>query len=108
MKRVASLLAGLALLATAARADDKDKVEVKKDPNSVTIEKKHKRGGHADKTKVESKAGRRAGGGTVSTTKTTEEHDRPGIGNDTKTKTEETVERDAQGNVVRQEKTVKH
>jgi hypothetical protein len=106
MKRIASLLAGSVLIAGAVRAEDK--VEMKKDRNSVTIEKKHKNGSYGRRTKVESKARHRMGGGTVATTETTEEQNRPGIGNDSKTKTSETVERDAQGNVVRHEKTVKH
>jgi hypothetical protein len=70
------------------------------------IEKKTKQGRTAHKTKVESKARSRAGGGKVSSTETTVEHNRPGIGNDTKTKTTETKEKDAQGNVVREEKKV--
>jgi hypothetical protein len=106
MKHIASLLAGFALLGSAARAEDK--VEVKKDPNHVSIDKKHKHGGYTNKAKVESKARHRIGGGTVSTTETTEEHDRPGIGNDSKSRTTETVERDANGNVVRHEKKVTH
>ena len=106
MKHIATIAAGLALLTGAARAEEK--VEVKQDPNHISIEKKHKGRHSTDKTKVESKARRRAGGGTVSTTETSVEHDRPGIGNDSKTTTKETVERDAQGNVVRQEKKVTH
>ena len=106
MKRIASLLA-LALVAGSARAEEA-KAEVKKDPNHVKIETKHKRGGHTEKNKVESKARHRAGGGTVATTETTHEHERPGIGNDTKTKATETVERDANGNIIRHEKKVQH
>ncbi|MFN2546947.1 MAG: hypothetical protein ABR567_05920 [Myxococcales bacterium] len=106
MQRIASLLA-LALLAGGVRAEEV-KAEVKQDPNHVKIEKKHKRGRHTEKTKVESSARHRAGGGTVAKTETTQEHDRPGIGNDTKTKTTETVERDANGKVIRQEKKVQH
>jgi hypothetical protein len=64
--------------------------------------------GSVDRQVCESKARRRMGGGTVSTTETKVEHDRPGIGNGTKTKTKETVERDAAGNVVRHEKKVDH
>jgi hypothetical protein len=106
MKRIASLLAGSVLFAGALKAEDK--VEIKQDPNSVKIEKKHKAGSYGHSTKVESKARHRMGGGTVSKTETTEEQNRPGIGNDSKTKTTETVERDAQGNEVRHEKKVKH
>jgi len=105
MKRIASLLAGLGLV-LGARADEAEKVEVKKDPNHVLIEKQHTRGHPTDKTRVESKSRQRRGGGTVSTTETTVEHDRPGMGNDIKRKTSETVERDAAGNVVRHEKKI--
>jgi hypothetical protein len=100
MKRIASLLA-LALIGSAAHAEEA-KAEVKKDPNDVKIETKHKRNGHTEKTKVESKARHRAGGGTVSTTETTHERDHA------KKKTTETVERDANGNIVRHEKKVQH
>jgi hypothetical protein len=108
MKRIVSLLAGFALIAGAARAEDKDKVEIKQDPNHVKIEKTHKRASHTEKTKVESKARHRMGGGTVATTETKHEIERPGIGNDSKTKATETVERDANGNVVKHEKKVQH
>ena len=108
MNRFTSLIAAAGLaLAFSAHADE-DKIEVQKDPNHIVIEKKHKRGGHTDKTKVESKSRHRMGGGTVSTTETTVEHDHPGIGNDTTTKATETVEKDAKGNVVRHEKKVTH
>jgi hypothetical protein len=104
MKRLACALAGLGLLAFAARADDK--VEVKKDKNAVKIEKKHTTKNTSDSTKVESKARNRMGGGTVATTETTVEHKRPSA--HSKTKTKETTERDAKGDVVRQEKKVQH
>jgi hypothetical protein len=106
MKLIACAVAGLGLIATAARADDK--VEIKKDKDHVKIEKKHDDGRTSHKTKVESKARHRMGGGTVSSTETTQETNRPGIGNDSKTKVTETKERDANGNVVRQEKKVQH
>jgi hypothetical protein len=105
MMRIICALAGIALLAPAARADEKS-VDVKQDKDHVQIEKKSKHGKHAHKTKVESKSHSRAGGGTVSKTETTVEHDRPGMGNDSKTKTMETKEKDASGNVVREEKKV--
>jgi hypothetical protein len=108
MKRIVYALAGLGLIASAARADDQDKVEVKQDKNNVKIEKKHKRGNTTHSTKVESKARHRMGGGTVSKTETTEQTTRPGIGNDSKTKVTETKEKDANGNVVRQEKKLEH
>ena len=107
MKLIACALAGLGLIASAARADEA-KVEVKTDKNSTKIEKKRTVGGTTHKTKVESKARHRKGGGTVSKTETTQETNRPGIGNDSKTKVTETKEKDAQGNVVRQEKKVQH
>ena len=108
MKRIASLLAGAALLFAAnARADDK--VEVKNDPDHKVIEKKHTdHHGHGSKTKVESRSHHRLGGGTVSTTETTREVDRPGLGNDSKTKVTETKETDEHGNVVRHEKKLTH
>jgi hypothetical protein len=105
MMRIACAVAGIALFASTARADE-SKTEVKQDKNHVQIEKKSKRGKRTDKTKVESKARSRAGGGTVSKTETTVEHDRPGIDNDSKTKTMETKEKDVSGNVVREEKKV--
>jgi hypothetical protein len=74
---------------------------------SACVYKKQTKQGRTHKTKVESKARSRAGGGTVSKTETTVEHDRPGIGNDTKMKTTETKEKDAKGDVVREEKEVK-
>jgi hypothetical protein len=104
MKPIAYALAGLGLLASAARADEK--VEMKKDKNDVSIEKEHKTGDTTHKTKVKSKARARAGGGKVSKTETKVETNRPGIGNDSKTTTTETKEKDAQGNVVREEKKV--
>jgi hypothetical protein len=104
MKPIAYALAGLGLLASAARADEK--VEMKKDKNDASIEKEHKTGNTTHKTKVKSKARARAGGGKVSKTETTLETKRPGIGNDSKTTTTETKEKDAKGDVVRQEKKV--
>jgi len=105
MMRIACAVAGIALLASTARADE-SKTEVKQDKNSVHIEKKTKRAKRADKTKVDSKSHARAGGGRVSKTETTVEHDRPGMGNDSRIKTTETKEKDASGNVVREEKKV--
>jgi hypothetical protein len=104
MNRIAYAVAGLGLLVSAARADEK--VEVKKDKNDVRIEKEHKVGKTTHKTKVKSKAHARAGGGTVSKTETAVEQDRPGMANDTKTKVTETKEKDAKGDVVREEKKV--
>jgi hypothetical protein len=95
-------------MASGLRAEDKEKVEVKKDKNEVQIEKKRTKGSTTHKTKVESKARSRAGGGTVSKTETTVESDRPGIAKDAKTKTTETKEKDAKGDVVREEKKVTH
>jgi hypothetical protein len=108
MKRIAFALAGLGLMATGLRAEEKEKVEVKKDKNEVQIEKKRASGNTAKKTKVHSKARSRAGGGTVASTETTVERDRPGMANDSKAKTTEVKEKDAKGDVVREEKTVKH
>ena len=105
MTRIACAVAGIALLAATARADE-SKTEVKQDKDHVQIEKKSKRGKHVHKTKVESSARSRAGGGTVSKTETTVEHDRPGMGNDYSRKTTETKEKDASGNVIREEKKV--
>ena len=107
MTRIAPILAGLAFLSLAARAAD-EKVEVKDQPDHKVIEKTKKSGKLKHHTKVESKAHKRAGGGTVSTTETKQETDRPGMGNDSKTTVKETTERDAQGNVVRQEKKTDH
>lgn len=107
MKRVAFLLAGLGLASTAVLAEEA-KVEVKNEPNHKVIEKKHKRGGSTDTTKVESKSRHRLGGGTVSTTETTVDHDRPGIGNGSKTTVTETKEKDEHGNEIRHEKKVTH
>src|SRR5256885_11109596 len=90
MNRIAFALAGLGLMASGLRAEEKDKVEVKKDKNEVQIEKKRTKGSATHKTKVESKARSRAGGGTVSKTETTVERDRPGIAKDSKMKTTET------------------
>jgi hypothetical protein len=104
MNRIAYALAGLGLLASPVRADEK--VEMKKDKNEVKIEKERTDGKKTHKTKVHSKARARAGGGTVAKTETTEETKRPGIGNDTKTKVTETKEKDAKGDVVREEKKV--
>ena len=106
MMRIACALAGLALLASGARADEKAEVKVEKGKKHSVVEKKRSHGRTKDKTKVESKSRSRMGGGTVSTTETTVQHDRPGIGNDSKTTTKETKERDAQGNVTREEKKV--
>ena len=103
MNRIAYALAGLGLLASPVRADEK--VEMKKDPNDVKIEKERTDGKKTRKTKVHSKARARAGGGTVAKTETTEETKRPGIGDDSKTKVTETKE-DAKGDVVREEKKV--
>jgi hypothetical protein len=108
MKRIAWMVAGLGLVASGLRAEDKDKVEVKKDKNDVKIEKKHTKGSTTHKTKVQSKARSRVGGGTVSKTETTVETNRPGMGNDNKTQTTETKEKDAKGDVVREEKKVTH
>ena len=104
MNRIAYALAGLGLLASPVRADEK--VEMKKDKNDVQIEKKRTKGSTSHKTKVQSKARSRAGGGTVSKTETTVETNRPGMSNDTKTQTMETKEKDAKGDVVREEKKV--
>ena len=108
MNRIAFALAGLSLMASGLRAEEKEKVEVKKDKNEGQIEKKRTKGDTTRKTKVHSKARSRAGGGTVAKTETTVERDRPGIGNDAKATTTETKEKDAKGDVVREEKTVKH
>jgi hypothetical protein len=105
MKKIACAVAGIALFAFAARAEEKT-VEMKQDKNHTRIEKKTKGKKHTDKTKVESKSHARAGGGTVSSTETTVEHDRPGMSNDSKTKTTETKEKDSHGDVVREEKKV--
>jgi len=107
VKRVACVLAGFSLMASGLKAEEKEKVEVKKDKNDVQIEKKGTKGNTTHKTKVQSKARSRAGGGTVSKTETTVERDPPGMGNDTKTTTTETKEKNAKGDVVREEKTVK-
>ena len=101
------LPAAIALLASTARADE-SKTEVKQDKNHVKVEKKVKRGRTTDKSKLEAKSHRRAGGGTVSKTESTVDHDRPGMSSDSKTTTTETKERDANGNVVRDEKKVDH
>ena len=106
MNRIAYALAGLGLLASPVRADEK--VEMKKDPNEVKIEKERMDGKKTHKTKVHSKARSRAGGGTVAKTETTVERDRPGVGKDSKTTTTETKEKDAKGDVVREEKKVAH
>jgi len=105
MMRIVYAVAGLALLASSARADEKT-VDIKQDKDHVQIDKKTKRGKHTSKTKVESKSRSRAGGGRVDKTETTVEHDRPGMGNDSKMKTTETKEKDSSGNVVREEKKV--
>jgi hypothetical protein len=105
MIRIACAAFALAFVASTARADE-SKTEVKQDKNHAKIEKTHKRGKRTDKTKVESKAHSRAGGGTVSKTETSVEHDRPGMNNDTKTTTTETKEKDSHGNVIREEKKV--
>jgi hypothetical protein len=107
MTRIACALAGVALLCSAARAEEKT-VEIKQDKDHARIEKKTKRAKSTDKTKVESKSHARVGGGNLSKTETTVEHDRPGMGNDSKTTTTESKERDSQGNVVREEKKVDH
>ncbi len=104
MKRIACVLAGLGLMAWAARADEK--VEVKRDKNDAKIEKKHTGAHHSSKTEVKSHARHRAGGGTVATTETTVEH--KDHGKTAKTKTTETKEKDANGNTVREEKKVEH
>ena len=106
MNRIVTALAAACLLASSARADDKDKVEVTKDKNDVSVEKSHKQGKTTHKTTVKSKAHARAGGGTVSKTETTVQTDRPGVSNDSKVKTTETKEKDAKGDVVREEKKV--
>ena len=105
MTRIIYAVAGLALLASSARADEKT-VDVKQDKDHVQVDKKTKHGKHTSKTKVESKSRSRAGGGRVDKTETTVEHDRPGMGNDSKMKTTETKEKDSSGNVVREEKKV--
>jgi hypothetical protein len=107
MTRILCAFAGLALLASSARADEKT-VDVKQDKDHVQVDKKSKRGKHTSKTKVESTSRSRAGGGRVDKTETTVEHDRPGMSNDSKSKTTETKEKDARGNVVREEKKVDH
>src|SRR5256885_1095321 len=84
MKLIACALAGLGLIASAARADEA-KVEVKADKNSAKIEKKHICGSITHKTKVESKARHRMGGGTVSKTEIIQETNCFGIGNNNKT-----------------------
>jgi len=105
MKRMMSLIAGAALLGTAAYADEA-KVEVKSDPDHKKIEKTTKTGKNKRKVKVESKSRRKANGGRVDKTETTQEASGPGLGNRSKTKVTETKERDAAGNVVREEKKV--
>jgi len=63
MKRIASLLA-LAVLAGSARAEEA-KAEVKKDPNHVKVEMKHKRSGHTQKTKATETVERDANGNII-------------------------------------------